>query len=99
MLTTPKKGPLQTKAIDMIPQGLSFDQCLFEGQTTGQIQDDFWGGSIYSYNNTYFSFSDRHARANSVDPDQMPQNVAYDQGLHCLPLTLHIQTDRPEQTV
>ena len=23
--------------------------------------------------------------ANSVDPDQMPQNVASDQGLHCLP--------------
>ena len=22
--------------------------------------------------------------ANSVDPDQMPQNVASDQGLHCL---------------
>ena len=28
---------------------------------------------------------DRHARANSVDPDQMPQNAASDQGLHCLP--------------
>ena len=25
-------------------------------------------------------------QANSVDPDQMPQNVASDQGLHCLPL-------------
>ena len=24
--------------------------------------------------------------ANSVDPDQMPQNVASDQGLYCLPL-------------
>ena len=26
------------------------------------------------------------ARANSVDPDQMPQSAASDQGLHCLPL-------------
>ena len=26
------------------------------------------------------------AWANCVDPDQMPQNVASDQGLHCLPL-------------
>ena len=24
--------------------------------------------------------------ANSVDADQMPQNVASDQGLHCLPI-------------
>ena len=29
---------------------------------------------------------DRQASANSVDPDHMPQNVASDQGLHCLPL-------------
>ena len=29
---------------------------------------------------------DRKAWANSVDPDQMPQNVASDQGLYCLPL-------------
>ena len=28
---------------------------------------------------------DRQAFANSVDPDQLPQNVASDQGLHCLP--------------
>ena len=28
---------------------------------------------------------DRQALANSVDPDQMPQNAASDQGLHCLP--------------
>ena len=32
---------------------------------------------------------DRQAWANSVDPDQMPQNVASDQGLHCLPLIQH----------
>ena len=29
---------------------------------------------------------DRHARANSVDPDQMLQNAASDQCLHCLSL-------------
>ena len=29
---------------------------------------------------------DRQACANSVDPDQMPQNVASDQGLHCFSL-------------
>ena len=28
--------------------------------------------------------------ANSVDPDQMPQNVAFDLGLHCLPVTLFL---------
>ena len=26
--------------------------------------------------------------ANSEDPDQTPQNVASDRGLHCLPITL-----------
>ena len=31
-------------------------------------------------------YSDRQAWANGVDPDQMPQNVASDQGLHRLPL-------------
>ena len=29
-------------------------------------------------------------RANSVDSDQMPQNVAADQGLHCLPLVQQV---------
>ena len=28
----------------------------------------------------------KHAWANSVDPDEMPQNAASHQGLHCLPL-------------
>ena len=32
---------------------------------------------------------DRQAWANSVDPDQMPQNAASYQGLHCLPLAQH----------
>ena len=27
--------------------------------------------------------------ANSVDPDQMPQNAASDLGLHCLPVSLY----------
>ena len=39
--------------------------------------------STYHKNPKYW---DRQACANSVDPDQMPQNAASDQGLHCLPL-------------
>ena len=31
-------------------------------------------------------YSDRQAWANSVDPDEMPQNVVSHLGLHCLPL-------------
>ena len=42
---------------------------------------------IYHNNPKYW---DRLALANSVDPDQMPQNVASDQGLQCLPLIQHI---------
>ena len=34
----------------------------------------------------YCKYSDRQAWANSVHPDEMPQNVASHQGLHCLPL-------------
>ena len=33
---------------------------------------------------TVFKFLDRQARANHVDPDQMPHSVASDQDLHCL---------------
>ena len=39
---------------------------------------------------------DRQDWLNRVDPDQMPQNAASDQGLHCLPLIqqfLHTSTD------
>ena len=36
-------------------------------------------------------YLDRQAWANSVDPDQMLQNAASDQGLHCLPLIWHQQ--------
>ena len=35
---------------------------------------------------SYTMGSDSPTCANSVDPDQMPQNVASDQGLYCLPL-------------
>ena len=35
---------------------------------------------------TYSSYSDRQTLANSIDPDQTPQNAASDQGLHCLPV-------------
>ena len=34
----------------------------------------------------YHMYSDRQALANSVDPDEMPHNVASHLGLHCLPL-------------
>ena len=33
-------------------------------------------------------YSDRQARANSIDPDEMPQNAASHLGLHCLQLIL-----------
>ena len=42
---------------------------------------------VYWYRNN-LKYWDRLAFANSIDPDQMPQNVASDQGLHCL---LYIQ--------
>ena len=34
----------------------------------------------------YPKYWNRQSWANSVDPDQTPQNAASDQGLHCLPL-------------
>ena len=34
----------------------------------------------------YHWYSDALAWANSIDPDQTPQNAAFDKGLHCLPL-------------
>ena len=39
--------------------------------------------TVYRNNPKYW---DRQVLANSVDPDQMPQNAASDQGLHNLPL-------------
>ena len=38
----------------------------------------------------YAKYSDRAVWANSVDPDQTPQNAASDQGLHCLTLIQHV---------
>ena len=41
--------------------------------------------SVYNKALPYFpKFSDRQAWPNSLDPDQMLQNAASDQGLHCL---------------
>ena len=43
-----------------------------------------WDLIILSY---LFYYLDRQARTNSVDIDQMSQNVTSEQGLHCLQLT------------
>ena len=43
-----------------------------------------YGVRIYRIIAVYSKYSDRQVRANSVDPDQTPQNAASDQGLHCL---------------
>ena len=57
-------------------------------QTAQQWQiQNFRGGGFDLNILPYFTYSDRQAWANSVDPDQTPQNAASDQGLHCLPLT------------
>ena len=58
----------------------------------GRIQVDFWGDSILLYYRTYSTYSDKQAWANSVDPNQTPQNAASYQGLHCLPLTQQFHT-------
>ena len=34
----------------------------------------------------YHMYSDRQGWANSIDPDETPQNTASHLGLHCLPL-------------
>ena len=60
--------------------------------TQGRVQEDFSGGLMWSYYRTYSTYSVRQAWANSVDPDQTPQNAASDQGLHCLPLIQHFYT-------
>ena len=46
------------------------------------IFDNFYMGIYFCI---YPKYSDKEAWANGVDPDQM-QNVACDQGQHCLPL-------------
>ena len=40
---------------------------------------------IYLSYHIYYMYLDRQAWANSVDPDEMLQNAASHQGLHCLP--------------
>ena len=41
---------------------------------------------VYKDYHIYPVYSESQAGTICVDPDQMPQNVASDQGLHCLPL-------------
>ena len=50
-----------------------------------------WSSLVKAYLHNYdnypiFKYWDKQAWANSVDPDQTPQNKASDLGLHCLPL-------------
>ena len=58
----------------------------------GRIQNyliggsNFEGCSIWSNYRTNIKYWDRLVWANSVDPDQTPQNAASDQSLPCLPL-------------
>ena len=47
------------------------------GTLRGNSQISFWGIRCI-----FPKYLDRQAWANSVDPDQMPQNVASDQGPH-----------------
>ena len=53
---------------------------------------------------SYSKYLDRQVGANSVDPDQVLQNAASDQGLHCLQLiqewtlTRLIRADEPQHT-
>ena len=49
------------------------DQHFFINQ--GRMQDDFWRDTIWSNFRIYSTYSDRQAWANSVDPDQTPQNA------------------------
>ena len=46
---------------------------------------------IFSFNPLYTGHPERGTLANIVDPDQMPHNVASDQGLHCLLTGLSIE--------
>ena len=40
------------------------------------------GGTNYSYYRAYYMYSERQPSTNRLDPDKMPQNAAYDQGVH-----------------
>ena len=52
----------------------------------GRVQFQFWVGEAMRFRYSYRKMAE--VFANSEDPDQMPQNVASDLGLHCLPITL-----------
>ena len=43
---------------------------------------------LLNYNNK-LKYWDRHAFANSIDPDQTQHNAVSNQGLHCLPYIKH----------
>ena len=47
-------------------------------------------------NRIFPKYAETKSLANSVDPDQTPQNAASDQGLHCLPV---IQLSLDNRTV
>ena len=49
-------------------------------------EDNFYKFFQYRNNPKYW---DRQAWANNVDLDQMRQNAAFDQSLHCLPVIQH----------
>ena len=51
--------------------------------TSGRSKMTSKGSTIRSNCRTYSMYSVRQSCANSVDPDQTPQNAASDQGLHC----------------
>ena len=51
------------------------DHCNYQGVTA----------IIFEKKNVFLRLEISFALANSVDPDEMPQNVALHLGLHCLP--------------
>ena len=69
---------------------------MWKQYTTLQLWEGVEGeGGGYDKQETchiYPKYSDRQVCPNNVDPDQMPQNVASDQGLHCLSTVLDIST-------
>ena len=55
--------------------------------STDNTSKPLWDHSSSCYmSHIYSKYLERQAWANSVDPDQMPQNVASDLGLYCLTL-------------
>ena len=58
-----------------------YEPCFI--QANREIPDQTGMRSKYHVNPKYLN---GQVCANSVDPDQTPQNAASDQGLHCLPI-------------